>query len=142
MLNEILQKSVSITLANGVNADGFVLEIDEDFIKLIEFDNSKIFIRKGDISLVRVYEGKGITHKLDNTDATNGYVASYYSGRNTFDNTNATERNTFNNTNVTNNPVPHREVYLVGKRNEFSMNNFNQGDSSGPKFERQTNKGE
>lgn len=56
MLNEILQKSVSITLANGVNADGFVLEIDEDFIKLIEFDNSKIFIRKGDISLVRVYE--------------------------------------------------------------------------------------
>lgn len=133
MLNEILQKSVSITLANGVNADGFVLEIDEDFIKLIEFDNSKIFIRKGDVSLVRVYEGKGITHKLDSTDATNGYVASYYSGRNT---------DLCNNTNVTNNPVPHREVYLVGKRNEFSMNNFNQGDSSGPKFERQTNKGE
>lgn len=57
MLEAILQKSVSVSLANGVAVVGFVVEMDEEFIKVIEYDNSKVIVRKGDVSFVRVYEG-------------------------------------------------------------------------------------
>lgn len=64
MLESTLQKSVSVSLANGSMIEGFVLEIDEDYMKLVEFDNTKVIIRKSDVSYVKIYEGGGIPQTL------------------------------------------------------------------------------
>jgi hypothetical protein len=55
MFDMILQKHVSLSLANGNQLDGFVTEMDDDFIKVIERSNDILIVRTGDVSCVRIF---------------------------------------------------------------------------------------
>ena len=54
IVNEILQKHVTICMENGAVLEGFALSTEDNFIVLIETNNKKVIIRVDDISFARL----------------------------------------------------------------------------------------
>lgn len=63
MLNEIISKHVSIYIANGDLVEGFVKEVGEEFVKLVESSNSELIIRKTEISVIRIGGEAPVAHR-------------------------------------------------------------------------------
>jgi sRNA-binding regulator protein Hfq len=132
MLSEVMQKSVMLSLANGSVVEGFVLETDDEFIKLVEFDNSKLIVRKSDISYVKIYEGNRMPQIAAPDTAVapsqvqdeNQYVLPHQFAQQA--------------------PVqdPRGQFYVVRGRaqpqQDYAMGNPNTTGVAGPKLERQT----
>lgn len=53
MIENILQKHVVIGF-NGLEFEGFIVEDDPDYFKMIEIDNSVIFLNKKSILYIRI----------------------------------------------------------------------------------------
>jgi hypothetical protein len=54
MFESVMQKHVSVSLANGQHLEGFTLEKDEIFIKIVEPNNDVLIVRISDVSYIRI----------------------------------------------------------------------------------------
>jgi len=54
MLSDILNKHVSLSMKNGDMVEGYVKELREGFIKMVESTNTEVIAREEDVSVVRV----------------------------------------------------------------------------------------
>lgn len=128
MLDSVLQKNVTISLANGAAVIGFVTEMDENFIKIVEPDNSITIVRKNDVSYVSISAAPPVRQSLPQQYPQqepldeNQYILPHQQL-------------------VQQQPQNHA-TYIVkrgdGSTQQYTMTNPNVSGTSGPKFERQT----